>query len=68
MSIKTLEKFCNSIVDSLYSDIPRGQFFIRALQGKNGNVYLRIKKRGRITDKNKLNDFKIAVYNCVNNC
>ena len=67
MSNETLEKFCDSIVDSLYIDLPRGQFFIRALQAKNGNVFLRIKKkRVRLVDVNKLNDFVTMIYNCVN--
>ena len=44
MSKENLEKFCVSVVDSLYSDLPKDQFFICALQAKNANVYLRIKK------------------------
>ena len=45
MSNETLEKLCDSIVDSLYSDLGRGQFFISTLQGKNRNIYLRLKKK-----------------------
>ena len=45
MSNKTLEKYCDSVVDSLYSDLAKSQFFIRVLQGKIGNVYLRINKK-----------------------
>ena len=39
--------------------------FYSCFARKNGNIYLRIKKRGRIIDENKLNDFKMTVYSCV---
>ena len=39
--------FKKSFVDSLYADLGKSLSFIRACQGKNGNVYLRIKKRGK---------------------
>ena len=42
------------------------KLFIRSLQGKNSNIYLRIKKRGRIIDMRKFIDFKTTVFNCVN--
>ena len=38
-------------------------------QGKNGNIYLRIKrKRGRIVDPSKIIEFKTLVFNCVQSC
>ena len=45
MSNEALEKFCEAVVDTLYSDLGKREFFIRTLQGKNGNIYLRIKKK-----------------------
>ena len=44
MSQQTLENFCNSIIDALYSGLGKGEYFIQSFQGKTQNVYLRIKK------------------------
>ena len=68
MSNETLENYCNSIVDPLYADFSKSLFFIPACQGKNGNVYLRIKKRVRILNENKLRDFKMAIQTCIKTC
>ena len=41
-------------------------FFIQSSQAKNGNVYLRIKKkRDRIVGKKQIDDFKMCVLNCI---
>ena len=61
------EKLCDSTVDSLTFDLGK-KLFIRSLQGKNSNIYLRIKKRGRIIDMRKFIDFKTTVFNCVISC
>ena len=45
MTEQTLEQFWVSVVDSLYNDLKRRFVLIRISQAKNGNVYLRIKKR-----------------------
>ena len=42
---KTLEKFCDVVIDTLYFDLGKRKFFIRTLQGKNGNIYFRKKRK-----------------------
>ena len=68
MSNEMLEKFCGVVVDTLYFDLGKREFFICTLQGKNGNIYLRIKKQGRVVNNQNNNIFIQKIFNCIKTC
>ena len=63
MTDVTLEKFCDSLCDIVLNDL-LNSFYVRIIQSKEGKIYLRIKKRGRI-HKNLFEKFILHIKRCV---